>query len=176
MDLGRELATIAGFLRARGIRHAVVGGVALAGYGLARSTQDLDLVVDGDRQDEIVDWMESEGFATLHRSPGFSNHAHGSAERGRVDFVYVRNATRERLFAAVREVAGPQGNPVPVAAPEHLAAMKALAIASDPERLYQDLADVRFLLRLPGIELATVRAAFARHGLEGRLDELLASI
>ena len=38
---------------------------------------------------------------------------------------------------------GPDERPVPVPRPEHLAAMKVLAIKNDPSRTFQDLADLR---------------------------------
>jgi hypothetical protein len=50
--------------------------------------------------------------------------------------------------------------------------MKVLAIKNDPTRALQDLADIRFLLTLPGVDRQEVRSYFARHGLETRFDEL----
>ncbi|MBI4916657.1 MAG: hypothetical protein HY825_12485 [Acidobacteria bacterium] len=45
----------------------------------------------------------------------------------------------------------------------------------DFARTFQDLADIRFLIDLPGIDREEVRGYFARHGLEARFDELEAS-
>jgi hypothetical protein len=42
MDFGRVLETVAGFLEEKDFRYAVVGGFALAAYGLPRTTLDLD--------------------------------------------------------------------------------------------------------------------------------------
>jgi len=73
-------------------------------------------------------------------------------------------------------VAGPHGRSVRVPKPEHLAAMKVAAMASDPSRTLQDLADIQFLLRVPGVDREEIRGYFVRYGLEKRFDELLASL
>ena len=45
-------------------RHAVVGGIALAAYGLPRLTLDLDLVVEARAQDDLIQFLESLGYKT----------------------------------------------------------------------------------------------------------------
>lgn len=145
----------------------------MAAYGLARTTLDLDLVTESAAQVELVEHFESLGYETLHRSPGYSNHLSSNPVLGRVDFVYVAGETAERLFANARSLPGPGGTPVPVVSPEHLAAMKVLAMTNDPARAHQDLADLRFLLRLPDIDREFVRQSFERHGRLGIYQALL---
>jgi hypothetical protein len=176
IDFERQLADISGFLEERGYRYALVGALALAAYGLPRATLDLDLAVERRAQDDVVGHLESRGYETLHRSEGYSNHLHPDPSRGRIDFVYVDPATAGELFGAARVFPGPGGRSIPVPKPEHLAAMKALAIKNDPSRIYQDLADVRFLLGLPGGDREEVRRQFVRHGLSKRFDELEATL
>jgi hypothetical protein len=162
---------ISGFLEEHRYRHALVGGLALAAYGLARTTLDLDLAVEARAQDDLVPFLESKGYDTLYRSPGYSNHLHRSAAGGRVDFVYMDPATSDLLFRNAREFSGLVGR-VLVPKPEHLAAMKVLAMKNDPSRTLQDLADVRFLLGVPGVDRDEIRGYFLRHGLEKRFDEI----
>jgi len=172
MDFARNLEDLKGFLDARQYRWALIGGVALAVYGLARTTLDLDLVVDVDAQAEIVSFMEGLGFDTLHCSAAYSNHLHPNPIRGRIDFLYVKGPTRDRLFAEAEERTGPRGITVLVPKPEHLIAMKVLAIKSDPGRTFQDLADIRYLASLPGVDHDEIRGQFERHGLLDRYREL----
>lgn len=54
--------------------------------------------------------------------------------------------------------------------------MKVTAIKNDPTRLHQDLADLRFLLGLLGIDREEVRQYFSKHGLLGRYEELVESL
>jgi len=176
MDFGGALRRIARFLEPRGFRCAVVGGVGLAALGLPRTTLDLDLAVDSEAQEPLVAFMEGLGYETLYRSAGYSNHLHADPDLGRVDFVYVDPQTGSQLFEQSREVTGPDGLCVRVPRPEHLAAMKVAAMKSDRERTFQDLADIRFLLTLPGVDRAEIRAYFERQGLLERFDELAATL
>jgi hypothetical protein len=50
--------------------------------------------------------------------------------------------------------------------------MKVQAIKNDPRRSLQDLADVRSLLLLPGIDQNEVEGYFERAGLKEKLDEI----
>lgn len=172
MDFVKVLEELARFLEGREIPYAVIGGVGLAGYGMSRATVDLDLVVDGRSQDAVIGHMESLGYDTLHRSSGYSNHQHPIPEMGGVDFVYVRGETSRGLFAAARSLEGPGGRAVPVPSPEHLIAMKVVAMKNDPSRTYQDMADIRFLLTLPDVDRNAVRAQFEKHGLQDRFHDL----
>jgi hypothetical protein len=151
---------------------AVIGGVALAAYGSPRMTLDVDLVTDSHAQDALVAFMESQGFATLHRSAGYSNHLHANPARGRVDVMYVRGATAEQVFGAVRQMPGPGGRLIPIPKPEHLIAMKVQAVRDAPERTWHDLSDIRHLLRLDGVDLAEARGYFKRAGLTEHWHEL----
>lgn len=148
VDFARELNATRSFLTEQGYRSAVIGGVALAAYGHPRLTLDLDIVTEAAAQDSLVARMESTGFETLHRSAGYSNHRHPEPGHGRVDFMYVRGETAERVFAGVRQLPGPGGIVIAVPRPEHLIAMKVRAMAEAPERIWQDLADIDYLVRL----------------------------
>jgi len=170
VDFASELDTLRAFLAQGQFRVAVIGGVALAAYGSPRMTLDLDVVTDARAQDALIAFMESQGFVTLHRSSGYSNHRH--PERGRVDFMYVRDQTADRLFASFRELSGPGGRLIPVPKPEHLIAMKVQAMRDDPERGLQDLVDIAYLLQVDGVDRDEAHGYFVRAGLEHRWHEL----
>jgi hypothetical protein len=172
VNFARAFETISAFLDEKGHRYALVGGLALAAYGLPRTTLDLDLLLDAESQDDLVRFLETLGYETLHRSSGYSNHAHPDPLWGRVDGIYVRGETSQQIFAACQRSRGPGGLEVLVPQPEHLAAMKAVAMKNDPERTFQDLADVRFLLQLPGVDRHQIRAYFERHGLKECFDAI----
>jgi Uncharacterised nucleotidyltransferase len=172
VDFAREIANLEPVLAEAGFRVAVIGGVALAGYGHPRMTLDLDLVTDAAAQDLVVAFLEGQGFATLHRSSGYSNHLHTDRRRGRVDLMYVRGDTARRLFADVRRVPGPGGRDISVPKPEHLIAMKVQAMRDAPDRTWQDLVDIGYLVRLPGVDRGEVRGYFEKHGLSERWHEL----
>ncbi len=84
----------------------------------------------------------------------------------------VRGETAERVFAGVRRLPGPGGATIGVPRPEHLIAMKVRAMAVAPERTWQDLADVGYLVGLDGVDRDEVRGYFERAGLGDRWREL----
>ncbi|MEA2691175.1 MAG: hypothetical protein QOJ16_562 [Acidobacteriota bacterium] len=172
MNFARVLEAVSAFLDEKGHPHALIGGVALAAYGFARTTLDLDFVLNGEAEEDVVHFLESLGYQTVHRSTGYSSHVHPDLLWGRVDILYVRGETSREIFAACRPSVGPGGRPVLLPKPEHLAAMKVLAMKNDPGRTFQELADIRFLIRLPGVDRQEVRAYFDRYGMRERFDEL----
>jgi hypothetical protein len=165
VDFARVISAVASSLEENNQPFAVIGGLAMAAYGLARTTLDVDIVTSSKAQDALVDFLEAEGYETLHRSSGYSNHLHPHSDLGRVDVVYVRDHTSRGLFEAVRKVAGPKGSIVPVLSAEHLAAMKIFAMKNDPTRTLAELEDIRFLLTLPDIDRDEIRGYFEKHEL-----------
>lgn len=172
MDFQRllpELGTVFAHARAR---WAVAGAWALHAYGLTRATLDFDLVTEARVQHALVGHLIALGYETLHASEGFSNHLHPDPAWGRVDVIYVDAGTAELLFAGCTRTFELAGQRLCVPRPEHLAAMKAQAIRNDPTRLWRDLADVRELLSLPGVDRSEIRSYFEHAGLTERFDEL----
>ena len=155
-----------------GHRWAVVGGVAMQTYGLARATQDLDLVTEAHAAAALVPWLESEGFETLHASPAFSNHLHSDRALGRIDFIYVDRETADILFGGACRIEWGQ-RAVVVLSPIHMIAMKVHAMKNDPSRTLREMADVQHLLSLPDVDREAARRYFAKSGLEDRFDDIL---
>ncbi|MBI4872035.1 MAG: nucleotidyltransferase [Candidatus Riflebacteria bacterium] len=159
------------FCEKQHVKFALVGAFGLAAYGLQRDTKDLDLMVEEGSGPIVGRFLESLGYETLQRTEAFSIHVHPLREMGRVDLILVDQATASQIFARAR--ARPlQGRTVLVACPEHLAAMKALAIAQDPTRALKDLGDVQFLLSIPKVDREEIRRHFERYHLGGRYDEI----
>jgi hypothetical protein len=172
VDFARVIAAVSTFLAGRGCPFAVIGGIAIAAYGRVRTTFDVDFVTSTEVQDHLIQFLEAEGFETVHRSAGYSNHVHDDPEMGRVDVVYVGGPTGDELFSDTRIVDGPGNLRVPVLRPEHLAAMKIFAIKNDPSRTHLELDDIRFLLGLEGVNREKIRDQFEKHELGHLYDEI----
>jgi hypothetical protein len=171
VDFAGVLDTVTRFLDGRGSRYALVGALALSAYGLSRATQDLDLAVDAEARRDLVSLFESLGYETLHCSEGYSNHVHPLARLGRVDCIYIGEPTATRFFESA--MAAPiLGRTIRVPKPEHLAAMKVLAMKNDPSRTFREMADLQFILGVDGVDVSEIRSHFERHGLLERFDEL----
>ncbi len=148
-DYGAVLRDLIPFFEREKIRFALGGGFALQALGRSRLTFDLDLIVDGAAQDNIVRHMEAIGFETLNRLQGYSNHLRGDQH---VDFIYVYGDTANRIFRRAEPCDSTGEVRIPIARPEHLAMMKFLAVKNQPTRDRKDLPDLVFLLRLPGVD------------------------
>ncbi len=171
MDFGGVFDAISEFFARERLPFAVVGAVGLHAYGLARATSDLDFVAPSEARSRLVPFLEKQGYETLFESSGYSNHLHSDPEFGRVDFVYVSGETSRLLFEKTTTVPF-LGREIRVPRPEHLAAMKVQAMKNDPQRSLQEMADIRFLLTLPGVDREEIRGYFEEAGLLDRYDEI----
>jgi hypothetical protein len=88
-----------------------------------------------------------------------------------VDVIYVSGATADAVFAgcSLKSIGPTLEAPVPRA--EHLVAMKTQAFAKDQSR-YSDLADLQYLLKLAGLDLAETRGYFEAAGLQDYYETL----
>lgn len=137
---------------------------------------DLDLVTVSDAQRPLVTLLEETGYETVHVSAGYSNHSHSDPDWGEVDVVYVDEATARQLFGAAESQLRLGGREYRVPTAEHLIAMKVQAMRNDPTRQIQDLADVDYLLRLPGTDRDAVRSYFERAGMLDWYERLVATL
>ena len=176
MDFTKAIDAVAGFLEHEGAPFALIGAFALHAYGLSRATSDVDFVADSDVRGRLVPFLESLGYETLYASEGYSNHLHRDPARGRVDVVYVSGETSRLLFSGLGATLhiGPREIPVPRA--EHLAAMKVHAMKNDPDRTLQEMADIRYLLQLPGVDREEILGYFRKAGIEERYEEIRRSL
>lgn len=172
MNFRKVFDTVGKFMNDHGYRYALAGAFALHAYGVSRATSDLDLIAEVDARAGLISFLESLGYETLHASAGYSNHVHLLPGLGRIDCIYVGGETADRLFEGSKEMGVFHGLKVRVPRPEHLCAMKVLAMKNDPSRALQEMADVQRLLELPGIDEGEVRGYFERHGLMEAFHEI----
>ncbi len=165
VDFSAVLAGAKSAFDKEGIRFALVGGVAVATYGIQRSTLDLDLVVSRPDADAAVEALERLGFRTIHRSEGFSNHLRSEGTE-RMDLLFVAEPTASALFARATRQSVFDELTVAVVHPEHLVAMKLFALKQNPDRQAIDLEDVRALLLKGLVDPSTVSGYLVRYELE----------
>lgn len=170
MKFDEVLRTFSGFFEREGLRHTLIGGLAMQAWGRSRLTKDIDFAVDGSARDRVIAFAESLGYETLYISEGYSNHAHDDPSWGRIDFMYLYGETAERIFAAARPKPVVGEEEIPVASAEHLAMMKAVAMKNSPHRALFEGEDVRILLNAPGVDRKAIRDYFEHQGLLGLYD------
>jgi hypothetical protein len=176
MDFSRVIDEVAGFFDRENVRFSLVGAFALHAYGLSRATSDLDFVTESSVRGRLVAFLESLGYETLYASSGYSNHLHPKFEMGRVDLIYVDEGTARQLFESPGASLRLGGHDLAVPRPEHLAAMKIHAMKNDPGRSLQEMADIRFILQIDGVDEREIREYFEKAGLREKFDEIKSAI
>ena len=116
--------------------------------------------------------METCGFETIFRSAGYSNHVHPLAKLGRIELIYVEGETADTILSEARPLFLIDDLSVPVVRAEHLIALKVFAMKNDPERTFREMADLQYLLRLPGLDVEEIRGYFEKYGQMEKYDEL----
>ncbi len=171
--LGAQIAQVAVALHAIGARFALIGGLALASHKVVRATQDVDLLVDAEKADEIEAELRRLGYRRLHRSADAANYARGDE---RIDLLYASRPIARRLLEHAAELETALGE-LRVVSAEGLIGFKLQGITNDPGRT-QDLEDIRALLRAnrPTLDMEEVRGYFRIFKRESLLDELLREI
>src|SRR5688572_23905106 len=99
--LGKQIDEAVALLHALGARFALIGGLALASHKVVRATQDIDLLIDSERADEVDEALIKLGYHCLHRSPEAGNYLRGDE---RLDFLYASRPTALKLLADAPEV------------------------------------------------------------------------
>ena len=155
------------------IDYALIGAFALKAYGYVRATQDVDFLVRNKNQDKIIAYLESLGYETIYRSAGYSNHVHRLSKLGRIDFVYVKGQTAKNIFKETRRLFILGHLSLPIISPEHLIALKVFAMKNDPDRVFREMADIKHILSVPGIDMELIKKYFTKYGQLERYYELI---
>jgi aminoglycoside-2''-adenylyltransferase len=168
--LGRQIEEVVTTLNRLGAPFALIGGLALASHRVIRATQDVDMLTDSSRADEIDEALVKLGYHCLHRSADAGNYLRGDE---RLDFLYANRPVARQLLSSAPERATPFG-PLHVISVEGLIAFKLQGWVNNPRRT-QDLEDIRALLRnnRNTVNLKEVREYFRLFDRGPLLDEML---
>lgn len=140
--LGRQIEEVLAALNRLGVRHALIGGLALAPHKVIRATQDIDLLTDSKSADTIDQELSRLGYRCLHRSSDAANYVRADE---RLDFLYASRPAAVHLLATAADYQTPFGV-LRVVSAEGLIALKLQALVNNSRRT-QDLEDIRALIR-----------------------------
>ena len=157
-------------MSAIGASYALIGGLALASHRVVRATQDVDLLTEAEKADEVETELMRLGYRRLHRSTEAGNYVRGDE---RVDLLYASRPIARLLLAEAEELKTEIGN-LRVVSAEGLIGFKLQGLVNDPQRT-QDLEDIRALLRANRntLNMDRVREYFQLFQRQSLLDELL---
>ncbi len=125
-------------IREAGIPFLMIGGIGSAIYGRDRGTRDIDLFVRPEAARTVLDVLADRGFETKIEY----EHWLYKAEKDDVLVDVIFRSSRDILLSEeMLERARPmsfRGREVPVAPPEDLVVMKAIAASEDTPRYWYD--------------------------------------
>ena len=172
MNFEAVIGELVPFLTREKCRFALAGAFALHVYGLSRATGDVDFIMDTACRKKVIGFLEGLGYETIYHSKGYSNHVHSLSSMGRLDFIYVEGKTADKLFSQTVDGLSIGKWSIPVPSAEHLIALKVLAMKNDPSRTFREMADIQFLMNLPGVNQEDVKRYFDQFGMIERYNEI----
>jgi hypothetical protein len=177
VDLRAALESLLAALGRERIEYALIGGLALASHGAGRATQDLDLLVDGNRSEDVARVMSELGYRPLHRSRDAANYVSEDASKGRVDFLFAIRTHARGMLSRASPHAGLERASIRVVEVEDLIGLKVQASSNNPSRRFADLSDIQRLLQAnPDADLGRVREYFRIFEREKELEDLLSTL
>lgn len=151
IQLRQTLERARDLLSAANIDFALIGGFALAAYGIHRATRDIDLLVDGEHKFRVKTLFVKAGFRVYHETQEFLQFDQPS-------FLDILFANRPLSLAMLKKAStGLRLAEVPVVSKEGLIGLKIQAYKNDPKRELQDKADIQALLRLKPVDMKQVK-------------------
>lgn len=140
MEIQDILSVAKGSLEKEGVKFALIGGFALAAHGVIRATQDIDLLVDGGKRGIARKALIDAGFVLAFEN---SEVLHFSG-LGQLDILL---ANRDSTLDMLRRARLINDFPIPVVSAEDLIGLKVQAYKNNPDREFQDKADIQALLK-----------------------------
>lgn len=164
--------------RGRGLPFLVIGGQAVAAWGVDRQTADFDLLVDRSQTEAWKECLGTLGYSLDHDGGNFLQFSSSRHPAWPVDLMLVQPTT----FAKMRAAAVPRSllaETLSVPALLHLVALKLHALKQDlPHRRIRDFLDVVELLQANHVDPREegVRETFEQFGTHELYEEVQQAI
>ncbi|MBI3996828.1 MAG: nucleotidyltransferase family protein [Candidatus Omnitrophica bacterium] len=151
MDFERVLKALLTEFERQQLRYGVIGGFAMGALGVPRATMDFDLLVHRDDLGVLHGLLTSLGYQRRALTENVSHYSHPQDAWGDVDVLHAFRPASLQMLQRSRLVpifGGTQT--IRVLAPEDVIGFKVQAIANNPLRKVQDMADVELLAAAHG--------------------------
>jgi hypothetical protein len=171
LDLSGLIRALSEKFSVAGIRYALIGGFALHAAGYTRATGDIDMLVHTDDAGKIKEILLAMNYTVIHEDENVLNTTAPWQLVGGIDIIWAKRPYS--LDMLKRRILTPEG--LYAVDPEGIIGLKVQAIANDPERKSQDLADIEWLLRthFSKMNIPLIREYFALFSMTTDLEDLL---
>ncbi len=150
IELRKTLQTVKDLFTKEKIEFALIGGFALSAHGVHRATTDIDILVGGKNQDQIIKILLSSGFKLRHQTKEVAQFS----GIGNLDIVF---ANRPLSLEMIQKSKMDSKIGVSVVSAEGLIGLKIQAYKNDPKRKLQDQADIQSLLRTQNMDMKQLK-------------------
>ncbi len=132
------------------VEHALIGGFALATYGLHRATADIDFLANGLKKELIKKCLTSAGFK-------IRNETNEVLQFTGVGFLDIILANRPLSLEMLTQAQENMDLGIYVLKPEDLIGLKIQAYKNDSARMLQDKSDIQNLLKMPNLDMNKIK-------------------
>lgn len=159
-----------------GIEFALIGGFALQAVGLTRTTGDIDFLILAQDAEKVKAIMTKQGYKIIYESEDVLNFLSDELDFGRVDFLL---AHREYALAMLKRAQTKeilQGKfKIKTLQVEDIIGLKIQSSSNDSSRFYQDMADVKMLVKdnYPQLDIKLLKEYFSLFNREKELDNII---
>jgi Nucleotidyl transferase AbiEii toxin, Type IV TA system len=144
----------------------IIGGYAVMAHGYVRTTEDLDLLAQGERREDLSRLLEDAGMTLKNDAPTFLQFNPRNESEMNVDLMFVSGDVFARMERAAVETTVEEV-PVRVVSLLHLIALKCHALQhSKSTRRLKDMDDLIQLILIHKLDLnePELRATILKHG------------
>lgn len=146
MDFIKVSSTLLEDFRRQNIHYSVIGGFALGFWGVTRATIDMDFLLLLDDADKADDILRRYQYRQTYRSENVARYESDQVAFGTIDIIYAFRDISKAMLSRSVTVKVQSGLSIQSLIPEDIIGLKVQAIANDPDREAQDIADIRALL------------------------------
>jgi len=147
MDFEKILPIVLSEFKKENIRYALMGGVAMAAWGVVRATVDLDCLVMHEDMEKIEKIMNKYSYRCVYKTENISQYISDVKIYGSIDFLHAfREISRLMIKRAVNKKVFSNQYEVMILLPEDLIGLKVQALANDPEREMKEKMDIEAIV------------------------------
>lgn len=175
MDFEAVAKHVLGKFSAQKVRYAIIGGFALHAAGFLRATRDIDFLVHSEDVPVAKGILNGFGYDIAHESQDVVNFWGKLKELGGIDFIIAHRRYALAMLDRAQNHEILSGHHVKVVIPEDIIALKLQAVVNDPNRLFQDMADIQWLInnRKGSLNIDLLKEYFSLFGQSEVLEKLL---
>jgi Nucleotidyl transferase AbiEii toxin, Type IV TA system len=150
MAIKSQLMRISNLLKSEKIPHGLIGGLAVGFSGVARFTNDIDLLIDESDRAHALDVLTRIGYKVWKEGPEFVQ-LEGNIP---LDLMIAKRPVSQQMLRDVRFIPDLD---IPCLTTEDLIGLKIQSFATNRKREHRDKADIQALLKVNKVDQRKIK-------------------